>query len=91
MDDDHISVHSSHSTDTTTSINNIDETVKNDVIGSINPVVANISPKILSGPLSSSNVNAIDWSYNGLIAFAYQNRIAIVEMAKSMRVCQSNQ
>ncbi|CAG2181711.1 unnamed protein product, partial [Oppiella nova] len=53
------------------------------------PVIQNISPRTISGVLSQSNQKAIDWSLNGLIAFASYNRVLVVDAIHGLRVCQS--
>jgi hypothetical protein len=53
------------------------------------PIIHNISPRTISGVLTQTNQNAIDWSSNGLIAFGSHNRVIIADTKKCVRYCQS--
>jgi len=56
---------------------------------STTPIIHNVSSRLLSGPLSPANQHAIDWSHNGLIAFANHNRVVIAQLKKTPNICQS--
>jgi hypothetical protein len=53
------------------------------------PIIHNISPRTISGVLTQTNQNAIDWSSNGLIAFGSHNRVIVADTKKSVKYCQS--
>ena len=53
------------------------------------PVIQNISPLTITGVLSQSNQNSIEWSVRGFIAFGSHSRVVVVDTLKSLRICQS--